>query len=308
MNIYSCIDSKNIDKILILFYSILINNKKKEKLKFYLLIDKLENVVIPNFFKDILFIKEFNINEDWKNLMHNFNDTFYIDVPWCKNDMNFARFFIFNHFPEINRAIYLDWDMIVINDISNLKQYYNKIEKIIVSQLEIEQTILNSSFCKNFKYNTNINTLYTNNPTNKLKLHSINKILESLNIKYDQLIKNKSFNAGFFIISKEHLENGKLYTFINILIQFQKTKKCFNFGTQTILNLMDIDKKFFIEKEWNYIPYLKTCDITNKETINTDNINIIHWNGCNKPWTDKKGINKIWWDYKNKFLQITNDN
>ena len=170
MNIYSCIDAKNIDKILILFYSILINNKENKNLKFYLLVDTFENLIIPDYFKNILFIKEFDINENWKKLMNNFNETFYIDVPWCKNDMNFARFFIFNHFPEINRAIYLDWDMIVLKDISKLEQYYNNKEKIIVSQLEIEQTILNSSFCNNFKYNTNINTLYTNKITNKIKL------------------------------------------------------------------------------------------------------------------------------------------
>ena len=300
MNIYSCIDAKNIDKILILFYSILINNKENKNLKFYLLVDTFENLIIPDYFKNILFIKEFDINENWKKLMNNFNETFYIDVPWCKNDMNFARFFIFNHFPEINRAIYLDWDMIVLKDISKLEQYYNNKEKIIVSQLEIEQTILNSSFCNNFKYNTNINTLYTNKITNKIKLHSINKILEDLNIEYDQLIKNKSFNAGFFIISKKHLDNDKLYNFINILIDFQIKEQCFNFGTQTILNLMEIDNKFFIEKEWNYIPYLKNCD-----NIDTTNINIIHWNGCNKPWTNKKGINKIWWEYQNKFLELS---
>ena len=40
MNIYSCIDLKNIEKILVLFYSCYINSSDKSQLKFYLLVDE----------------------------------------------------------------------------------------------------------------------------------------------------------------------------------------------------------------------------------------------------------------------------
>ena len=300
MNIYSCIDSKNIDKILSLFNSIIINfNDDDIKLKFFLLVDTFDNLKIPNYFDNILFIKEFKLDSNWKKLMNQFNDSFYVDVPWCKNNMNFARFFIFNHFPQINRAIYLDWDMVVLSDISKLINEYKKTDKIVVSQLEIDQTVFTASFNNTFKYGNNINSIYTNKVSDKIKLHGISKILENLNIEYNDIIKNKSFNAGFFIVSKDHFDTNELYNFVDILIKIQISMNCFNFGTQTILNLLKINDKTFVSKEWNYIPYL-----TDEENIDINNINIIHWNGCNKPWESKKGINKIWWAYYNKYLEM----
>ena len=37
MNIFSCVDNKNIEKIFILFYSCYVNCSDKDKIKFYLL-------------------------------------------------------------------------------------------------------------------------------------------------------------------------------------------------------------------------------------------------------------------------------
>ena len=66
MNIYSSVDGNNIDKIIVLFNSVLINadSKKKEQLKFYLLVDKLPNELpfIPDELKSILEIKELELN------------------------------------------------------------------------------------------------------------------------------------------------------------------------------------------------------------------------------------------------------
>ena len=41
MNIYSCVDFKNIDKIIILFNSVYLNadKSKREQIKFYILVD-----------------------------------------------------------------------------------------------------------------------------------------------------------------------------------------------------------------------------------------------------------------------------
>ena len=95
MNIYSCIDSKNIEKVLILFYSIIVNSPSN-KFKFFIITDKFNDINIPINFKDRIFIKELMIDQKWRKLIDNFNENFYKDVPWCKSDMNFARFFILN--------------------------------------------------------------------------------------------------------------------------------------------------------------------------------------------------------------------
>ena len=114
MNIYSCIDNKNIDKIIVLFYSCYINCSQKDKLKFYLLVESefdYQNVNIPDVLKDILFVKGLDYYEleksGWINIINDFNKYFYIQGSKCKHIMNFARFFIFKFFPEIERAIYL---------------------------------------------------------------------------------------------------------------------------------------------------------------------------------------------------------
>ena len=78
--------------------------------------------------------------------------------------------------------------------------------------------------------------------------------------------------------------------FIQNLIDIQKKFKCFNFGTQSVMNLMHLDNRIFVDRLWNLTP--------DKDDINK--IKIIHWNGHSKPWNDKeKEINKIWWIYSN---------
>ena len=63
MNIYSSVDGKNIDKLIVLFNSVYINaNKEKQsELKFYLLVDKLPDELpfIPEYLEPILQIKEY---------------------------------------------------------------------------------------------------------------------------------------------------------------------------------------------------------------------------------------------------------
>ena len=61
------------------------------------------------------------------------------------------------------------------------------------------------------------------------------------------------------------------------------------------MNYITKNKFLFIEKSWNHLP-----------NINTDNnINIIHWNGLEKPWKDKNNkINRIWWKYFERYKNL----
>lgn len=280
MNIYSCVDSKNIDKIIVLFNSCYINCSEKNLLNFYIVTDSedYKDLLIPKNLFDKINIKKVNFNNDWKELLNNFNFNFYENSSWCKNDMNFARFLFFKVFPTIKRAIYLDWDMIVQGDIYDLIDQYNSIENMIISKIN-NKSIYHNIFNNSFKGN-----IYSKNN------FKIKTVISSLKTNICTLTKIPHFCAGFYIVSSFHFEENYLQEFINNLIIVQSKYKCFNFGTQCVMNLMHLEKRIFVDRLWNLTP--------DKHDINE--IKIIHWNGQSKPWNDHtKEINKKWWYYNN---------
>ncbi len=301
MNIYSCIDNKNIDKIIVLFYSCYVNSSQKDKLKFYLLVENefdYLNLKIPDVLKDILFVKDLDYYEleksGWINIISDFNKYFYIQGSKCKHIMNFARFFIFKFFPEINRAIYLDWDMIVEDDIHKLSMDYNS-EKLIVA--EPSRGIFNT-LCGNIGNLNEEEIVFLKLKNNHVFRNQIQKIKaltykKNILIKYNKLIKeitnidnasnSKSFNAGFYIISKDKFDENNLQTLILKLIKIQKDTKPFRFGTQVIMNLISLDNIIFIDNKWNNTP--------------SENNSISHWQGLDKPWETK---DPKWMKYYNE--------
>ena len=280
MNIYSCVDSKNIDKIFVLFYSCFLNTTNKDSLKFYIVTDRNSYDIsnIPNNIKHIIKIKSVEFSDIWLQKLKDFNENFYQNSSWCKNDMNFARFLFFKVFPDVKRAIYLDWDMIVQGDIYELIKDYNSYEKMVASNIS-GKSIYHNIFNIKFKGN-----MYSKNPI------KINKVISLLNTDAKTLTTIPHFCAGFYIISDFHFEENYMLEFIQNLIDIQKKFKCFNFGTQSVMNLMHLNNRIFVDRLWNLTP--------DKDDINK--IKIIHWNGHSKPWNDKeKEINKIWWIYSN---------
>ena len=273
MNIYSCVDSNNIKKIFVLFYSVFKNTKHFDNLNFFIITDKTIKEEIPEFLKNKVKISVINFDNKWNQILDNFNKNFYNRSSWCKSDLNFARFFIFELFPEIDRAIYLDWDMIVQEDIYELKKYY-KIDRPIV--------------CKMFnKWNIRKNIINEKSEINQ----DIIKIIENY-VQIENFMNNESFNSGFYIVSKKHFEMSLLESLINKLIDFQSSYQVFKFGTQVIMNTLFNDQ-IFIDYKWN----------TNQ--INKDS-KIIHWCGHRKPWDSD---NEIWYSYFNElyFEKKTND-
>lgn len=287
MNIYSSVDGNNIDKIIVLFNSVLINadSKKKEQLKFYLLVDKLPNELpfIPDELKSILEIKELELNTAWRNTLNQFNENFYKKSNWCKSDMNFARFLFFKHFPEVKRAVYLDWDMIVLADIFKLEDEYSNYNNMIVANCGTKTIFLNIFIPE---YNISSNNLIGVSVIARQKNIRIKSILTFLDLD-NSVHKVSGFNAGFYIVSNKHFEETYLLELLRKLIKVQLKFKCFNFGTQVVMNLMNINNRTFIDKEWNHLPNID----------NLESLNIIHWNGTVKPWNSNLSTNKIWIDY-----------
>lgn len=293
MNIYSCVDNKNIDKIFVLFYSCYLNCSKKNDLKFFLLIEKeQENIKIPTPLENKISIKSLESLKlkNWNPLISEFQKNFYIQGHKCNNIMNFARFFIFKAFPEIDRVIYLDWDMIVHKDIFLLEESYNS-KNLVASE---SNNIAFSTICGNIANLDRRNFQILN--AKKIIDSSVfktdyDKIKKAIILKYNNLIykitniknaaKNKSFNAGFYIVSKETFNEKKLFNLIVKLVEIQKEEKVFRFGTQIIMNLLSINNLTLVDPKWNNIP-----DINNF---------ISHWNGfSSKPWESK---DKLWTQY-----------
>lgn len=280
MNIYSCVDSKNLDKLIVLFNSCYINCTNKNLLNFYIITDSddYNELFIPISLIDKVHIKKVDFNKDWQNLLNNFNYYFYENSSWCKNDMNFARFLFFKVFPNIKRAMYLDWDMIVQGNVYDLINQYNSTENMIISKIN-DKSIYHNIFNYSLKGN-----IYSKNSV------KIKTVISSLDTDLKLLTTTPHFCAGFYIVSDFHFEEKYLQQLLQKLINVQSKYKCFNFGTQCVMNLMHIDKRIFIDRLWNLTP--------DKHDINE--IKIIHWNGHSKPWNDhSKEINKKWWYYKN---------
>jgi lipopolysaccharide biosynthesis glycosyltransferase len=286
MNIYSSVDSGNLDKIIILFYSCYINanKKRRDELKFYILSDNNILPELPDELKGKVFIKKLDLDERWEIIKDQFNKHFYNNISWCKHDMNFGRFLFFKTFPEVERVIYLDWDMIVQGDIFELEEYYYKKDKLIVAESG-DRSVLLSIFDKLFYNKSRYLELFHK----KNNFTQIKKILSNTSFNINELKKVRNFNAGFFIISKEHWKEDDLIELLTELILIQKNNQCFNYATQVVMNLQNLDNRLFISKVWNHLP-----DHKNK------NIKIIHWNGKKKAWKEKNDNNLIWWEYSNK--------
>ena len=213
-----------------------------------------------------------------------------------ETSMNFARFLFFNHFPKVDRVIYLDWDMLVFADLLNLLEHYKNNENMIVANCG-NQSIFTNIFVPNFRFESNINSIYYSSSRMKLRFHRCNIILKKLNIDYRKMFKSNGFNAGFYIVSKNHFEENYMIELIEKLIEIQKTYKCFNFGTQVVMNLMHVDNRTFIDKEWNHLPNVE----------NIKELKIVHWNGKNKPWNSDENnkSNDVWREYYLKIYPET---
>lgn len=246
MNIYSCVDFKNIDKIFVLFFSVYKNSKYQDKLKFYIITDEYPEISIPKFLINKLKIGVIKFDTYWSNILNSFNDNFYKKSIWCKSNLNFARFFVFEIFKEEDRFIYLDWDMIVQEDIYKLKKDYDRNE-IIVAKMSSEWNVYENIIDKTVKINY--------------------KFIES---KFGINLNKESFNSGFYIVSRYHFNIKQLSKLINKLLNIQIKYNLFKFGTQVIMNLTPFEIKF-INTKWN------TSEIN-------DSSHIIHWCGHKKPW------------------------
>jgi lipopolysaccharide biosynthesis glycosyltransferase len=287
MNIFSCVDYQNIDKIMVLFYSVYKNSTKPDDLNFYLIVDKDIDYKFPNFIKDKIKMKKLELNDTWKEIYDDFSKYFFYGSGHCNNLMNFARFFIFDLFPEIDRVIYLDWDMIVKSDIFRLEQNYLSDNLVYSQSTSLYKKLLFNIF-NYYEYSTNVlPKIVFNYKGIPIKIYPNKKQVKDYFKKYTDMlnvdINKDAFNAGFFMVSKEHFDLTKIEKIFYKLIKIQKENPVFCHGTQIIMNLIDTK-------------YEKISDLWNCKK-NKNGSHIVHWTGSNKPWILK---DPLWMKYKNE--------
>lgn len=244
--------------------SILIHTKSENRLHFYFLVNKNEklilNKLINKYFKINYFIKE--IYDD-KILLNNIKVNIDNNI---KNIMNFSRFNFHINFPNLDKILYIDADMIVKAPIEYL-----------YDTCDINKYPFYAVSFKNIKLSDDIYK------------EGIKKFNLDINENY--------FNAGLYITSLNYWKQNNIKkNIIYIMKEHKKFKKgYFKLGTQPILNIAFHKKFKTIDKRWNSTNLGYKNNLKKKYL---DNAYVLHWTGKKKPWS-KDGLYKDYWNEYN---------
>jgi lipopolysaccharide biosynthesis glycosyltransferase len=269
--VFSC-DKNQFVGLIAMIHSILVHSTQHTRLKFYFLVDKDEKHILEKLLEGKFnenSSNNFSINYKVKEMIPDSEILDNIRVEHkgfgIVNNLNFARFTFPDVFPELDKILYLDADMIV-NE-------------------KIELLYDNCNISKTPFYAVCNDTIETS--------HDFKDTYQQLNLNPKSLY----FNAGIYCTSLNYWrKNQTKKNIIDIMKKHKNSKKpLFKFGTQPILNLAFIDNKESLPKEWN-TSKMGSFNNINKELLKK--AKIYHWSGPNKPWK-KKGYYKYLWDKYN---------
>ena len=197
-----------------------------------------------------------------ENMRVNFNGS-------INNIMNFARFYLFEILPTLDKIIYLDADVIVQADIEELW---------LLAQLDQHIIACVPSGIGSYNY---IGSFYRN----AAQLAHIDSA-ESF------------FNAGVYVTSLQGWRDQNILCQVEYWMVAHKNepKGLFELGTQPILNLIFYKDYEHLPPEWNVI------GVGDKEYItlnykNLEGAKILHWKGFNKPWLPNGYFKNFWNPY-----------
>lgn len=204
---------------------------------------KIKEFIVPDFLKENIRIAR--NNPDYVNRV--------------KNYMNFARFYFASVFPELDKIIYMDTDMICLGDINEL---YSMMDW---DNYNFGACLLDEPKWAGFSPNCDL---------------------------IDQ--NEDNFNAGLFITSlNAWRREGIEEQFLDWMLKHKESKDgLFKYGTQPLMNLVFYKKFYKFPIEWNYykIGYYEYTDDYVKS------LKLLHYAGGNKPWDRRsKCKNSKWW-------------
>lgn len=281
------INDSYIKQIVTVLTSIIDNFSNENKLEINILERNLsdENKKIISKFNnsniEINYINMNNVNMNLERFMDRRENYNYISIE------TYYRFFIPELFPNYDKIIYLDADIIVLEDISKL---YN---------IDIE------NYLAGVTKDININLT-------RIKKWNISK---GINIDYyfEKILNKKTkdyFNAGILLLNLKKIREDNI---VEKLWQFTEEKSPLEFQDQDVLNAVFENKVKYIDLRWNLSKDVKwilrehTDDKVKAEIEEVSkNPFIVHYLGANKPWE----YNNIyyydfyflddWWKYYRK--------
>jgi len=178
------------------------------------------------------------------------------------NKANWSRFFIQKEFSNVDKILYLDYDILILNNMDKLfEKSFNDLPLMAVPY---------SNNCKKVKQNWNITNLLQQRET---QIESVNKCLEELNIKREDL-NTPPYNCGVMFLNLELLRKNNFIDKIkDYLVVYLKNGRFHRpSGTQTVCNLMIP----------NYIHLESIYNILGKKTNRRGTI-ILHFKGYTVP-------------------------
>jgi lipopolysaccharide biosynthesis glycosyltransferase len=262
INIVFCLD-KNIKESLKATITSILHHTKRE-INFYLICPKDDNLIFEEYIKSLSLPKinlgNFEPSEEILRIIEN--------CSYCSGSRvaNYSRFFIKSIFPKLEKVIYLDTDIIVLDDIGKMWD-----------QGEFNSEI----FLAAPKY-----IIYH-------KLFYIKK----LSYYFSYLNKNKYFfNGGVFMTNLKYWDN-KFYQKLYRVTEDIMSNDISHVFTEILLNVM-FPKFIPLDPAWNcsgygtphLYPIIKTRDYNM-------NPKILHWSGGCKPWSNKDIFKQKIWNY-----------
>ncbi len=184
--------------------------------------------------------------------------------------MQYARLFIKDIFPDLNRVIYLDVDVLVLGDIQTLFEH-----KITFD----EQTYL-AAVPQNFPAIGYFKRFW---------------------LMWSEIRRFKqSFNSGVLLTELKYWSYDtykKLHYYFELDAKYNHC--LFELGDETIFNLIFKENYYPLPKSWNCCGYGNHPWFTRWMQQNLSTINILHWSGGHrKPWQSPQVIfSSLWSSY-----------
>ncbi|MCW1322647.1 glycosyltransferase family 8 protein [Campylobacter jejuni] len=240
----------------------------------------MENNISPENKNKILSLKCHNVDIIFiniKNILSQINKELLYERAHFTIEAWF-RIFIPRIFKNFNRILYLDCDLLILNDVAKL--YNMQMQKPLAASIDIIMKALNAdpAFHKNYLENT-------------LKLKKPDGYFQSGVLLFD------IFKCLEFDMEKKCL---------NIL---QNKNEIFKYLDQDVLNIVFENNVDYIDSSWNvekgisyyHLHFIIPKKWTNKYNNDIKNPKIIHYCGPYKPWIyTEEEYSYIWWQYARK--------
>ncbi|WP_162608824.1 glycosyltransferase family 8 protein [Desulfovibrio sp. An276] len=250
--------------------------------KFILLVDDVPDYMIFALQKQVMHLSNVSLDViNMNNVIIKSNSENIIDFPRAAS----FRLYTPKLFPQYEKIIYIDADVIVMHDLAELFDVV--LDKYAAVVLDY---VINGQInTKKYK------TLFVNNYCNA----------ETYYIKYcglNQRLLNKYFNSGVMLLNLNRLRKENIMSRCLIMLQDKK----FAYPDQDILNVLFNGEVLILPQEWNFIPCSRTdyhfsYEITKQRVHAISCLKVIHFAG-NKPWEYHKNIQfeELFWLFARK--------